>query len=162
MSTPIEQGYLVRVRKRQVGTNLEQPKVSLSCIPQLSVLIDTLSGGTLNKVLLWTLYACLATSGLNLLLITFSLGSSSQVGLSPQSTVGLRRPSVYYGLDTVPRNMSEVLHPLQTWPSLLAQISVASPTKVFPQDSARYMSTEGTVSPEERHLLLTNEVCIRP
>jgi hypothetical protein len=50
-------------------------------------------------------------------------------------------------------------HIIHAFPSLLQQISYDEPSKVFPDDPRRYRTEDfGTISPEDRHLLVTSSV----
>lgn len=48
--------------------------------------------------------------------------------------------------------------PIVSLPRISVQVSAVDKTRVFPQDNHRWLSQYGTVSPPDRHVLLTNAV----
>ncbi|KAE9386089.1 hypothetical protein BT96DRAFT_839793 [Gymnopus androsaceus JB14] len=70
----------------------------------------------------------------------------------------LRRPSHFIGFDQIrhatPPNPVQFLN----FPILIAQVDRAEPPKVFPDDSRRYTSSIGTISPDDRQVRATKDI----
>ncbi len=74
----------------------------------------------------------------------------------------LKRPNVYTGLDKLPSDVAHAALPdnLVIFPSLFHPIDYRHPDRIFPDDELARFTFNGRVSPVDRHVLLTEEVCL--
>ncbi|KAI0318448.1 hypothetical protein OF83DRAFT_1171081 [Amylostereum chailletii] len=71
---------------------------------------------------------------------------------------GLRRPSHYIGFETIDRAQYPFTpEPLVNFAPLLTQVSEANPGFVYLDEPHRWLSWEGTMSPDDRHFYVDSE-----
>lgn len=82
-------------------------------------------------------------------------------GLHPRQQEELEYRNPYTNLEDLYRtgliNVSDY-PPIVSMPRISAQVSPIEQTRVFPQDEHRWLSQYGTVSPPDRHVLVTSSV----
>ncbi|KAI0259600.1 hypothetical protein BC834DRAFT_974151 [Gloeopeniophorella convolvens] len=83
--------------------------------------------------------------------------ATSLHSLSRKDVSRLRRPSTFIGFDSIHRPSPPIPKQINTFPSVLTQIDKTNP-KVFDDNAARYLSTNGTVAAEKRRVLVTNAI----
>lgn len=72
----------------------------------------------------------------------------------------LRRPSQFIRFDEIERPSPPAPKQFENYPILLAQIDSSDTSKVFPDDPRKYMSHVGTISPEDRRVLVSETVSL--
>jgi hypothetical protein len=70
----------------------------------------------------------------------------------------LRRPSQFIRFDQIIRPSPPIPKQFHNYPILLNQIDAGDRNKVFPDDPKRHLSSIGTISPEDRRVLVTEKV----
>jgi len=72
----------------------------------------------------------------------------------------LPRPNKFIGLADIDRSAVNTtqLGPIVTWPTLLKQISSVNTTYVYPDDLARFFTSFGTISPNDRRFRVNQEI----
>jgi len=71
----------------------------------------------------------------------------------------LRRPSPFIGFDEISRPSPPTPRSLINYPMILALVNASNPGQVFDDDPKRHLTSTGSVSPEEKLLMITNSVC---
>jgi hypothetical protein len=64
------------------------------------------------------------------------------------------------GLDRVHRNASEKFAPIDSFAYVVLQLKNDDPQRKTYEDDRIYYSREGAIYPDDRHLLVTKEVCL--
>ncbi|KAI0258332.1 hypothetical protein BC834DRAFT_835798 [Gloeopeniophorella convolvens] len=93
------------------------------------------------------IYAALNTPSAN----GESVAATSLRSLSRKDISRLRRPSTFIGFDSIHRPSPPIPKQINTFPVILTQIDKTNP-KVFDDNTARYLSTNGTVAVEKRRI----------
>lgn len=104
---------------------------------------------------------CITCVALNWLIsITYSTCRSSPDfrSVSREQYHALRRPSPFLGFDSIPRASPPIPRMLINYPMAIALVNSSRPEQVFSDDPQQHMTETGTVSPEVRPVVLTNEV----
>jgi len=70
----------------------------------------------------------------------------------------LRRPSTFIRFDEVPRPNPPIHRQFDNYPVTISQIDSVDQGKVFPVDAKRHMAHIGTISPEDRRVLVDSNV----
>ncbi|KZV85553.1 hypothetical protein EXIGLDRAFT_699390 [Exidia glandulosa HHB12029] len=109
----------------------------------------------LHPLALWTYIACLSLCVLNIGLLLRG-GLKTEAVVDPET---LERPSTYIDLDTVKWNASRLaaLPPVTNFPMVLAPVSRTDTAKVWPVDPKAWLSDKGTISPDSREVLLSQD-----
>lgn len=71
-----------------------------------------------------------------------------------------RRISTYLNLNKVQRNASEKFNPIDSFAYVVLQLKNDDPQRKMYEDDRIYYSREGAIYPDDRHLLVTKEVCL--
>lgn len=103
------------------------------------------------------LFGCVACTLTSLLLAGFALPVAKQTSNIPSGDANLPRPNQYIGLDLVDYSTSD-FEPIVNFPPILTQVDSAHADFVFPDDSRRWLSWIGVVSPDDRHFLINSTV----
>jgi hypothetical protein len=108
---------------------------------------------------LWAFLGCFICTIVNLFIVRTSLQAASVQLAVPQRTASLPRPNQYIGLETVNRTGAGFAapKPLVNHPPILTQVSSVNKNFVFPDEPHRWFSWVGTVSPDDRHFLVSKE-----
>jgi len=77
-----------------------------------------------------------------------------------QTTNPPRRISTYLNLDKVHRNGSENFNPIDSFAYVVLQHKNDDPQHKMYEDDRMYYSREGAIYPDDRHFLVTKEVCL--
>ncbi|KAF5309816.1 hypothetical protein D9619_010308 [Psilocybe cf. subviscida] len=104
---------------------------------------------------------CITCVALNWLIsITYSTCRSSPDfrSVSREQYHALRRPSPFLGFDSIPRASPPIPRMLINYPMAIALVNSSRPEQVFSDDPQQHMTETGTVSPEVRPVVLTNEI----
>lgn len=72
----------------------------------------------------------------------------------------LRRPSPFIGFDRISRASPPIPRSLLNYPVAIALVNSSHPDQIFSDDPMQHMTATGTVSPEVRPVILTNNVCM--
>ncbi|KAJ7622538.1 hypothetical protein FB45DRAFT_753490 [Roridomyces roridus] len=107
------------------------------------------------------LVVCLLCTGVNIVLSTQHLITPPRItpfSLTRADIPRLRRPSQFIRFDEIKRPLPVQPKQLTNYPIVVAQIDEANKGRVFEVDTKRYLSPIGTISPEDRRVLLTNEI----
>ncbi|THU78544.1 hypothetical protein K435DRAFT_699858 [Dendrothele bispora CBS 962.96] len=77
-------------------------------------------------------------------------GSDPLAFITPEQIRNLKRPSLYIGLESIPRPVPPIPRSLVNFPQIIARVDARQTDLVFDDDPLRYMTNTGMVSPEER------------
>lgn len=70
----------------------------------------------------------------------------------------LRRPSPFIGFEDISRSSPPIPRTLINYPATIALVNSSQPEQIFNDDPKQHMTATGTVSPEERLVLLSKTV----
>ena len=70
----------------------------------------------------------------------------------------LRRPSPFIGFEKISRSSPLIPRALMNYPATIALVNSSRPEQVFNDDPKQHMTLTGSVSPEERLVMLTKTV----
>lgn len=124
----------------------------------------TLSNGIAgsNRLILWAWISMIGSSALTLILY-FSDSSLARSFVSTRNSAPnktFRRPNPYINLDKIPHNGSQLpFPPLYTYSQLLLQVSLFDSSRTLHEDHRSYRTHEGMVFPDDRHFVVSAEVC---
>lgn len=92
----------------------------------------------------------------------FLMGSfpTSPVPRSYRTTDPPRRISTYLNLEKVHRNTSEKFNPIDSFAYVVLQLKNDDPQRKTYEDDRMYYSREGAIYPDDRHFLVTKQVCL--
>lgn len=109
------------------------------------------------------LYACLGVLICSILNIALWAGAADLL-TKPRRTLDvstLERPNVYIGLEKVPKDIAKAALPesLDVFPPLFQPVDKSNPKKAFPVDQHGKLTFQGRISPGDKNVLLTSQVC---
>lgn len=116
----------------------------------------------------WAMAVCVLCTVINLGTTFWSppaYPAAAQKPLSaytPNDVRLLRRPNQYVGLEKVQRPTPPEPRNFTNYPLVILPIDSANPKKVFDHDPKRHSSQVGTITPEERRVVVTDTVRARP
>lgn len=70
----------------------------------------------------------------------------------------LRRPNQYIGLEKVPRPTPVIAKSFTNYPIVILPVDSEDPQKVFDHEPMRYSSQVGTITPEDKRVVITDTV----
>lgn len=76
---------------------------------------------------------------------------------TPHTLKTIRRPNQFIGLDKVERGQV-TYPPFANYPALLTQVDASNPNYVYSDDPLRWKTSRGSISPDDRRVLLTATV----
>ncbi|EPQ55669.1 hypothetical protein GLOTRDRAFT_115949 [Gloeophyllum trabeum ATCC 11539] len=113
----------------------------------------------LSRNLVWLVVACalctvanIAATGINMRLHAVE----PKFG-TPHTLKTIRRPNQFIGLDKVERGQVTYT-PFANYPALLTQVDASNPNYVYSDDPLRWKTSRGSISPDDRRVLLTATV----
>ena len=110
------------------------------------------------------LYACLGVLICTILNIALWAGAADLLTKRTRTldVSTLARPNVYIGLEKVPKEIAKAALPesLDVFPPLLQPVDRSNPGKAFPVDQHARLTFQGRISPGDKNVLLTSQVCI--
>lgn len=99
-------------------------------------------------------YLCIAYP-----LISGKLSATDLRSVSREQYSTLRRPSPFIGFEGISRSSPPISRTLINYPATIALVNSSRPEQIFSDDPKQHMTATGSVSPEERLVMLTNTVC---
>ncbi|KAJ7670411.1 hypothetical protein B0H14DRAFT_3909505 [Mycena olivaceomarginata] len=117
---------------------------------------------TWDSSIVLALIACLLCTGINVGLAVssnvFKPAAPSLSSITRKDVGSLRRPSQFIRFDEIKRPFPPEPKQLLNYPLLVSQIDESEKGRVFEDDTRRYLSPIGTISPEDRRVLVTNKI----
>jgi hypothetical protein len=101
---------------------------------------------------------CLFLTVINIYLSLLPSHPSVSAPLKRSDISGLRRPSQFMHFDEISRPVPAIARQFNNYPTLVTQVNSEDKTKVYAQDTRRYMSPLGSISLEEVRVMVTQAV----
>ena len=103
---------------------------------------------------IWACIGCICSSTLSLLVCLYNPAQA------PRVSAPLRRPNPYPNLDSVFRNATyDPFPPIVSLSQLLLQVHTSDPERKLHEKTREHYTTLGVVYPDDRHFIVTPNVC---
>lgn len=112
-----------------------------------------------NSLVFWACIGALCTSILSFsVFIRGTFWTPARSSVHPPYDQPLRRPSMYINLDKILKDVNDTLPPITNFPPVVLQISTSDPRRKMTEDHRQWRSAQGTIYPDDRHILVSAEV----
>ncbi|KAI0945778.1 hypothetical protein AcW1_001920 [Taiwanofungus camphoratus] len=111
-----------------------------------------------NSLVFWACIGALCTSILSFsVFIRGTFWTPARSSVHPPYDQPLRRPSMYINLDKILKDVNDTFPPITNFPPVVLQISTSDPRRKMTEDHRQWRSAQGTIYPDDRHILVSAE-----
>ena len=124
------------------------------------ILTDARPAGNNEHIIFWAAIGVACSTAFSAVLFIITLFSPPDVAVAPSRiTTGVpRRPNPYLYLNRILANTTQTFPPITNFPPVALQLDNADPQRRMREDERGRPTEFGTVYPDDRHILINNQV----